>query len=94
MITHRFAFDKDGVTDGFDCAARSAQTKAIKVPLWRQLLTVLSRPPTATTCTSCSCRLYKQLAHTDHASAFFSTEAQLAVPPAQHLLPVQVYICC
>jgi hypothetical protein len=32
MITHRFAFDKDGVADGFDCAARSAQTKAIKVP--------------------------------------------------------------
>ena len=31
MITHRFAFDKDGVADGFDCAARSAQTKAIKV---------------------------------------------------------------
>ena len=31
MITHRFAFDRDGVADGFDCAARSAQTKAIKV---------------------------------------------------------------
>jgi L-iditol 2-dehydrogenase len=31
MITHRFGFTEGGVADGFDTAARSAQTKAIKV---------------------------------------------------------------
>ena len=33
MITHRFGFNEAGLTDGFDTAARSAQTKAIKVNL-------------------------------------------------------------
>lgn len=31
MITHRFGFSEGGIADGFDTAARSAQTKAIKV---------------------------------------------------------------
>lgn len=31
LITHRFRFDKAGVAGGFDTAARSAETKAIKV---------------------------------------------------------------
>jgi L-iditol 2-dehydrogenase len=31
MITHRFGFSAAGVADGFDCAARSAETKAVKV---------------------------------------------------------------
>lgn len=31
LITHRFRFSEAGVADGFDTAARSAETKAIKV---------------------------------------------------------------
>lgn len=34
MITHRFGFSATGVADGFDCAARSAETKAVKVGPW------------------------------------------------------------
>ncbi len=36
MITHRFGFSAAGVADGFDCAARSAETKAVKVGPWSQ----------------------------------------------------------
>lgn len=36
MITHRFGFSEAGVKDGFDTAARSAETKAIKVRIYLQ----------------------------------------------------------
>ena len=31
LITHRFGFSAEGVRQGFDTAARAAETKAVKV---------------------------------------------------------------